>query len=66
MYVLWLFRQSCLVDKCRIHFLRHMKTFFNLVYKVEGTTVEVGSLEQLQVSVSCLGVGFSNYAKAMV
>ena len=68
-----------------MQFLRHMKEFFQLTYKVEAEEEELGavaneeeeeeggrgsegevSLSRLVVNLSCVGVGYSNYNRAIM
>ena len=57
-----------------MQFLRHMKEFFQLTYKVEAEEEEEGghgsegevSLSRLVVNLSCVGVGYSNYNRAIM
>ena len=51
----------------RICFMRNMKTFFGVVYKLDSTSKDLpGEMKQLQITVSCLGVGFANLAKGIL
>lgn len=63
----------------RIQFLRHMKDFFQLMYKIEvkeddlELAEDVGEVDRERESVtrqvvtlSCVGIGFSNYSKGIV
>ncbi|XP_064385929.1 RNA 3'-terminal phosphate cyclase-like protein [Halichondria panicea] len=57
-------------------FLRHIKDFFQLAYKVEGKVEELGMEEsngdsedcvsRQIVSLSCVGIGFSNFSKGIL
>jgi RNA 3'-terminal phosphate cyclase-like protein len=50
-----------------ICFMRNMKTFFGVVYKLDSTSKDLpGEMKQLQITVSCLGVGFANLAKGIL
>ena len=66
---------------CRIQFLRHMRDFFQVVYKVavqeeeletaggdsgEGEGEERETVSRQLVTLSCVGVGFSNYSKGIM
>jgi hypothetical protein len=47
--------------------MRNMKTFFGVVYKLDSTSKDLpGEMKQLQITVSCLGVGFANLAKGIL
>ena len=64
----------------RIQFLRHMRNFFQIMYKVEvktedlegsgedegEDTEEANSITRQLITVSCVGVGFSNYSKGIM
>ena len=61
----------------RIQFLRHMRDFFQIMYKVEVKTEdlegsgedegeEANSITRQLITVSCVGVGFSNYSKGIM
>lgn len=71
------------LSHCRIQFLRHMKEFFQLTYKVSGEddqlTVPSNSggdgegeesggvaLSRQLVTLSCIGVGYSNFNKGIM
>ena len=55
-----------------IQFLRHIRDFFQLVYKVEGSAQELGLEESEEpvtrqiLSLSCIGIGFSNFSKGIL
>jgi hypothetical protein len=63
---------------CRIEFLRHMRDFFQLVYKVEvkeevvdtegdgEEEEERDTITRQLVTLSCVGVGYSNYSKGIM
>ena len=61
---------------CSTQFLRHIKDFFQLAYKVEGKVEELGMEEsngdsedcvsRQIVSLSCVGIGFSNFSKGIL
>ena len=47
--------------------MRHVRDFFGVVYKLDSTTKDLPSdMKQLQVTASCLGVGFANLAKGIL
>ena len=56
----------------RIQFLRSMKEFLQLTFKVEGKKEELEELEdgeqlsRLVVTLSCVGVGYSNFNKGIM
>lgn len=64
----------------RIQFLRHMRDFFQIMYKVEvkeeDMETELEEEEEVEeerdtitrqsVTLSCVGVGFSNYSKGIM
>ena len=66
----------------RIQFLRHIKEFFHLVYKIESKEEELGAVEESGcgsseiaedevlsrqiVTLSCVGVGYSNFSKGIM
>ena len=66
----------------RIQFLRHMRDFFQVVYKVavqeeeletagggdsgDGEGEERETVSRQLVTLSCVGVGFSNYSKGIM
>lgn len=59
----------------RIQFLRSMKEFLQLTFKVEGKEEELESPEELEdgeqlsrlvVTLSCVGVGYSNFNKGIM
>ncbi len=56
-----------------IQFLRYLKDFFQLVYKIENKEVKLKSNDDgqecvsiLEVSLSCVGIGLSNFSKGMI
>ncbi len=56
-----------------VQFLRHLEDFFQLVYKVESKYVvletdmdNVESLNRQLVTLSCVGVGLSNFSKGIM
>lgn len=71
--VMW-FKVSVLFI-CSIQFLRHIKDFFQVVYKVESSVEELGEdinndsndfVSRQVVSLSCVGIGFSNFSKGIL
>lgn len=54
---------------CRIQFLRHLKDFFGVMYKMDASSRDVED-EELRLGtekilMTCVGVGFSNLSKTM-
>lgn len=51
-----------------IQFLRHMKDFFNVMYKIElvRTVEELSKGSEEKYIVSCMGVGFTNLSKTSI
>ena len=62
----------------RMQFLRHMRDFFQLTYKVESKEEDLHELESSEddsgqelglrrqiVTLSCVGVGYSNFSKGI-
>ncbi|XP_065069286.1 RNA 3'-terminal phosphate cyclase-like protein [Rhopilema esculentum] len=53
-----------------IHLLRHLKDFFNVVYKIDvkegDSSDEVGNGADEKYILSCLGTGFSNLSKTSI
>ena len=61
---------------CRSQFLRHLKEFFQVNFKVENKKEELGEesdrnmkepdLTRAIVTLSCVGVGYSNFSKGIM
>lgn len=57
-----------------MQFLRHMKEFFQLTYKIESREVDLQEVDDEQelgirrhvVTLSCVGVGYSNLSKGIL
>ena len=61
----------------RMQFLRHMRDFFQLTYKIESKEQDLQesesedngqelSLKRQIVTLSCVGVGYSNFSKGIM
>ena len=60
----------------RMQFLRHMRDFFQLTYKIESKEQDLQesdddsgqelSLRRQIVTLSCVGVGYSNFSKGIM
>lgn len=45
--------------------LRHLEDFFHLRYKISTSVEKSSSVSRELVTLSCVGVGFSNISKGM-
>ena len=58
----------------RMQFLRHMRTFFQLTYKIESKEEDLQEMDSEQeiglrrqiVVLSCVGIGYSNFSKGIM
>ncbi|NXX96444.1 RCL1 protein, partial [Centropus bengalensis] len=72
-YVLSLAHTSCSVSQTllffffslRIEFLRHLRSFFQIMFKIETKTPEEEHMGGEKVLMTCVGIGFSNLSKTI-
>lgn len=48
-----------------IQFLRHMRDFFQVTYKIDCQEEQMDDISRQVVTLTCVGVGFSNFSKGM-
>ncbi|XP_009077604.1 PREDICTED: RNA 3'-terminal phosphate cyclase-like protein, partial [Acanthisitta chloris] len=48
-----------------IEFLRHLRSFFQIMFKIETKTPEEEHMGGEKVLMTCVGVGFSNLSKTI-
>ncbi|NWW47951.1 RCL1 protein, partial [Pedionomus torquatus] len=49
----------------RIEFLRHLRSFFQIMFKIETQTPEEEHMGGEKVLMTCVGIGFSNLSKTI-
>lgn len=49
----------------RIEFLRHLRSFFQIMFKIETKTAEEEHMGGEKVLMTCVGIGFSNLSKTI-
>ena len=67
--ILSAFKSLCtyIFDADRIQFLRHMRDLFQVTYKVDSKKEEIEeTLTRQDITLTCVGVGYSNYTKGIL
>ncbi|NWR48716.1 RCL1 protein, partial [Regulus satrapa] len=49
----------------RIEFLRHLRSFFQIMFKIETKTAEEEHTGGEKVLMTCVGIGFCNLSKTI-
>ncbi|NXM93058.1 RCL1 protein, partial [Sylvia borin] len=49
----------------RIEFLRHLRSFFQIMFKIETKTAEEEHMGGEKVLMTCVGIGFCNLSKTI-
>ena len=60
-----LFLKLCCFLSLRIEFLRHLRSFFQIMFKIDTKTPEEEHMGGEKVLMTCVGVGFSNLSKTI-
>lgn len=60
-----LFLKLCHFLSLRIEFLRHLRSFFQIMFKIETKTPEEEHMGGEKVLMTCVGIGFCNLSKTI-
>ncbi len=56
---------SVFIFTCSVEFLRHMRDYLQVVFKIDSQTESLndGDIDREIITLTCVGIGYSNVAK---